>query len=204
MSSRFYQIAEAVVTDYAEGIGYTLTPLTSPGVGWVLSAPAIPPDPTPGPQPLEAPSNGADIIVYLRRRDLENTTGPNRLVIWQEDGSILPPDMPGGGLLSIGEEPHRGNIRRIRQLNFTTEAWFATEEDTENQLHNLIYAWDKATHNTLSFGTETWEDEIEGQSGYLQAGRLVRFETSVRIPVYSKFTPLTEVSAISQTCNLTP
>lgn len=182
VASRFYQIVQAVVTDFAVQVGREVTPFPSSGCqGWTLEGVAPP------------------LHVYLDRRHLEQHGTYPRIVFVQTGGAIVPPDMVGGGLVSANK---RDNIRRVRNLQVLTYAWGCDVEDAENMLHALIAAWDSAAHNAVVFGNETWEDQAESSDGWVREGTVVSFETVVQIPVYRIERPLTKVVGVTPNVQL--
>lgn len=186
MASRYYQILNdmgGVVQNYAEQIGFDIETPVDPFC-WVLTDPDGLQD---------------NIQILHQRENVDLYDGPNRIVVWQSDGVILPPDMVGGGLLDIGG-PVRGEIRRVRSVNIWSEIWFNNEETTEENLHQWIIAWDTATHNAIVFNQEVWEDQQADQYGNLKDGRLVRFSCTVQIPVYRAYKPLTTPSDLQVEC----
>lgn len=183
--SRYYKIIDAVCENFATYIGYAKTEFPDGG-GWTLT---------------KAGEN--QIEVFTLRREVELNGAPNRVCFWQTSADILPPDMVGGGLIDIPPAPkYRANIRRVRSLNITTELWGIDEDTTENYLHAMILAWDQATHNAVEFGSETWIDQEEGSDSWDRVGRIVRFDVSVKIPVYDLPNVLTTVTAIEHDCDL--
>ena len=173
MSSRIRQIAEACITAYAQGS--TVTPIAE---GYLI-------DGTPQQR------------VFWGRRNLDTNQPAPRIVLVPQGGSIVPPDMVGGGLI---DPQTRDNIVRVRVFNLYCFCWGENEEQTEQMEHNLIAAIERACGpSAISFDGEEWLDQQEGKTGWSQRGQSVMFIATFKIPIYKTPNPLTIVTAIDHT-----
>lgn len=134
------------------------------------------------------------------RREAGVHAKPPRVVAIPTGAPVIDqPDRPGDAKYS-----DQGRILLIRRFRIEWECHGAPATDVvdfapaENLFLATIRAVRKATHHSVVFENEEWKDQEEGGDGFDKHGSLIKFVSTINIPIYEPRTsaPLATVATI--------
>lgn len=130
----------------------------------------------------------AEITKAVGRRETETNAKPHRVVAVPLGGPIEEPDRPGdkkytdaGRILFVRYFQIDWYCHGVRDGSDALD--FARAEDV---YLTVIEAVRQVCHHAVRFSDERWEEQEEGRDSFMRFGSVIRFTSTIQIPIYER------------------
>lgn len=139
-----------------------------------------------------------DVDTAIGRSETETLSRPKRVVAVPLGAQTIDAtDSPGFQEFEDDVGKYRARRIAIRRFDISFYCHDTTFESCENLYLDVFRAVRLVTHNSVSFSSEVWIDQQEGDDGLDRFGRAIVFTATVSIPILSEKHYLTTAAFVT-------